>query len=136
MTERNDPCPCGSKKADGTPIKYKNCCGKNAIKGGAFGAQPKNTKGDGIQWSSDRGLWIRRERELQALDGDEHITNRGSGSSKALVSSNYYHSFYTMELHPGFRLHANFCTQLLFSRSISPICSVRSHFLGYDFCYP
>lgn len=29
MTERNDPCPCGSGK------KYKNCCGKSAIKGGS-----------------------------------------------------------------------------------------------------
>lgn len=28
MTERNEPCPCGSGK------KYKNCCGKNVIKGG------------------------------------------------------------------------------------------------------
>jgi len=27
---RNDPCPCGAKKEDGTPKKYKNCCGKNA----------------------------------------------------------------------------------------------------------
>jgi len=26
---RNDPCPCGAKKPDGTPIKYKHCCGKN-----------------------------------------------------------------------------------------------------------
>lgn len=26
---RNDDCPCGAKKEDGTPIKYKNCCGKN-----------------------------------------------------------------------------------------------------------
>jgi len=25
---RNDPCPCGATKEDGTPIKYKNCCGK------------------------------------------------------------------------------------------------------------
>jgi preprotein translocase subunit SecA len=25
---RNDPCPCGAKKSDGTPIKYKHCCGK------------------------------------------------------------------------------------------------------------
>jgi len=25
---RNDPCPCGAKKDDGTPIKYKNCHGK------------------------------------------------------------------------------------------------------------
>ncbi len=24
---RNDPCPCGAKKSDGTPIKYKHCCG-------------------------------------------------------------------------------------------------------------
>lgn len=23
---RNDPCPCGAKKTDGTPIKYKHCC--------------------------------------------------------------------------------------------------------------
>ena len=23
---RNDPCPCGAKKPNGTPIKYKNCC--------------------------------------------------------------------------------------------------------------
>ncbi|MDP3726450.1 MAG: preprotein translocase subunit SecA, partial [bacterium] len=22
---RNDPCPCGAKKPDGTPIKYKHC---------------------------------------------------------------------------------------------------------------
>lgn len=26
---RNDPCPCGKTKPDGTPIKHKNCCGKN-----------------------------------------------------------------------------------------------------------
>ncbi len=26
---RNDDCPCGAKKADGSPVKYKNCCGKN-----------------------------------------------------------------------------------------------------------
>jgi len=25
---RNDPCPCGAKKLDGTPIKYKHCHGK------------------------------------------------------------------------------------------------------------
>ncbi len=25
---RNAPCPCGKKKADGTPIKFKSCCGK------------------------------------------------------------------------------------------------------------
>jgi len=25
---RNDPCPCGKKKSDGTPVKYKNCCMK------------------------------------------------------------------------------------------------------------
>jgi len=24
---RNDPCPCGAKKSDGSPIKYKHCCG-------------------------------------------------------------------------------------------------------------
>lgn len=24
---RNDPCPCGAKKSDGTPVKYKNCHG-------------------------------------------------------------------------------------------------------------
>lgn len=27
---RNEPCPCGKKKPDGTPVKYKNCCGRNA----------------------------------------------------------------------------------------------------------
>jgi len=27
---RNDPCPCGKLKPDGTPVKYKNCCGRNA----------------------------------------------------------------------------------------------------------
>jgi len=27
---RNDPCPCGATKPDGTPKKYKNCCGRNA----------------------------------------------------------------------------------------------------------
>ena len=26
---RNDPCPCGATKADGKPIKYKRCHGKN-----------------------------------------------------------------------------------------------------------
>lgn len=26
---RNDPCPCGAKKSDGTPVKYKHCHGKN-----------------------------------------------------------------------------------------------------------
>ena len=26
MPGRNDPCPCGKKKPDGTPVKYKNCC--------------------------------------------------------------------------------------------------------------
>ncbi|TSC77139.1 MAG: preprotein translocase subunit SecA [Parcubacteria group bacterium Gr01-1014_31] len=25
---RNDPCPCGAKKADGTPVKFKHCHGK------------------------------------------------------------------------------------------------------------
>jgi len=25
---RNDPCPCGAKKPDGTPKKYKHCCGR------------------------------------------------------------------------------------------------------------
>ena len=25
---RNDPCPCGATKSDGTPIKYKHCHGK------------------------------------------------------------------------------------------------------------
>ncbi len=25
---RNDPCPCGKTKSDGTPVKYKNCHGK------------------------------------------------------------------------------------------------------------
>ena len=24
---RNDSCPCGSKKANGNPKKYKHCCG-------------------------------------------------------------------------------------------------------------
>ncbi|OIO54339.1 hypothetical protein AUJ46_03300 [Candidatus Peregrinibacteria bacterium CG1_02_54_53] len=27
---RNDSCPCGARKPDGTPIKYKHCHGKNA----------------------------------------------------------------------------------------------------------
>ncbi|OGZ07163.1 MAG: preprotein translocase subunit SecA [Candidatus Lloydbacteria bacterium RIFCSPLOWO2_01_FULL_50_20] len=27
---RNDPCWCGAKKADGTPVKYKHCHGKSA----------------------------------------------------------------------------------------------------------
>ncbi|MBP6931714.1 MAG: preprotein translocase subunit SecA [Candidatus Pacebacteria bacterium] len=26
---RNDPCPCGKKKEDGTPVKYKNCHGQD-----------------------------------------------------------------------------------------------------------
>lgn len=28
---RNDPCPCGKWKADGSrPLKYKECCGRQA----------------------------------------------------------------------------------------------------------
>ena len=27
---RNDPCPCGAKKEDGSPKKYKHCCGRDA----------------------------------------------------------------------------------------------------------
>ena len=27
---RNEPCPCGAKKEDGSPVKYKHCHGKNA----------------------------------------------------------------------------------------------------------
>ena len=26
---RNQPCPCGKKDAEGNPVKYKKCCGKN-----------------------------------------------------------------------------------------------------------
>ncbi len=29
QVKRNDPCPCGAKKANGQPKKYKQCCGKN-----------------------------------------------------------------------------------------------------------
>jgi len=25
---RNDPCPCGAKKSDGRPVKYKHCHGR------------------------------------------------------------------------------------------------------------
>jgi len=27
---RNDPCPCGKKRPNGLPSKYKDCCGRNA----------------------------------------------------------------------------------------------------------
>ena len=27
---RNDPCPCGKLRPNGLPMKYKDCCGKNA----------------------------------------------------------------------------------------------------------
>jgi len=27
---RNEPCPCGKTKPGGAPMKYKNCCGRNA----------------------------------------------------------------------------------------------------------
>ena len=27
---RNDPCPCGRKRPNGLPMKYKDCCGRNA----------------------------------------------------------------------------------------------------------
>ena len=27
---RNDPCPCGKKRSNGLPMKYKDCCGRNA----------------------------------------------------------------------------------------------------------
>ena len=26
---RNDPCPCGRKRPNGLPMKYKDCCGRN-----------------------------------------------------------------------------------------------------------
>jgi preprotein translocase subunit SecA len=28
---RNDPCPCGKKRPDGKPVKYKNCCGRRRV---------------------------------------------------------------------------------------------------------
>jgi len=28
-TGRNDPCPCGKKRPNGLPMKYKDCCGRN-----------------------------------------------------------------------------------------------------------
>ncbi len=30
LPSRNEPCPCGACWPDGTPKKYKDCCGKNA----------------------------------------------------------------------------------------------------------
>ena len=30
VPQRNDPCPCGATWPDGTPKKYKDCCGKGA----------------------------------------------------------------------------------------------------------
>ena len=27
---RNDPCPCGKLRPNGLPMKYKDCCGRNA----------------------------------------------------------------------------------------------------------
>jgi len=27
---RNDPCPCGKKRPNGLPVKYKDCCGRDA----------------------------------------------------------------------------------------------------------
>lgn len=27
---RNEPCPCGKTRPDGSPMKYKNCCGRDA----------------------------------------------------------------------------------------------------------
>ena len=27
---RNDPCPCGKKRPNGLPMKYKDCCGRDA----------------------------------------------------------------------------------------------------------
>jgi len=26
---RNEPCPCGARKSNGEPVKYKKCCGKS-----------------------------------------------------------------------------------------------------------
>ena len=26
---RNDPCPCGKKRPNGLPMKYKDCCGRD-----------------------------------------------------------------------------------------------------------
>jgi len=28
---RNDPCPCGAHKSNGTPVKFKNCCQKKRL---------------------------------------------------------------------------------------------------------
>ena len=28
---RNDACPCGKKRPDGKPVKYKNCCGRRKV---------------------------------------------------------------------------------------------------------
>lgn len=28
MTGRNDPCPCGTRKQDGSPVKFKHCHGR------------------------------------------------------------------------------------------------------------
>jgi preprotein translocase subunit SecA len=27
---RNDPCPCGKKRPNGLPMKFKDCCGRSA----------------------------------------------------------------------------------------------------------
>ena len=27
---RNDPCPCGKKRPNGLPMKYKDCCGRDS----------------------------------------------------------------------------------------------------------
>ena len=31
MPSRNDVCPCGATWSDGTPKKYKDCCGRGKV---------------------------------------------------------------------------------------------------------
>lgn len=68
MTERNDPCPCGSG------LKYKKCHGKSATKGGKFAAKPSMDKLMGSPPKPEEMMFaISREiyRGLHVLDAEE-----------------------------------------------------------------
>lgn len=64
MTERNDPCPCGSGK------KYKKCCGKSVTKGGKFTPKPpKPIFRRGLGSAISHAIW----QDLRELDGEELV---------------------------------------------------------------
>ncbi len=56
---RNDPCPCGAKKSDGTPVKFKKCHQNKEVGGlklpGGFAVGPMYFSANGKQSSISMG---------------------------------------------------------------------------------